>query len=59
MKESFDEWEVKTVVRNAISNFCRMMVQREACEPDECDNCPMNLAYDMARDEEDGVDEFE
>ena len=32
----------------AISKFCRARVNAGICEPDECDMCACNKAYEMA-----------
>lgn len=50
-----NEKEVKANLRSAIAIFCRWRVNHELCEPDECDFCPVNDAYDMAREFDDGM----
>lgn len=54
-----EESEVKSNLRSAISSFCRWRVNQNICEPDECDFCPVNDAYDMAREDEDDEDDEE
>ena len=34
----------------AISKFCRARVNAGICEPDECDTCACNKAYEMAEE---------
>lgn len=52
-----EEKTVKDNMRTAISAFCRWRVNENKCEPDECDFCPVNDAYDMARVEDAEEDE--
>ena len=41
----------KTELRMAISHFCRWRVNAAMCNDGDCDLCPVNSAYDMARDD--------
>lgn len=52
-----EEKIVKENMRTALFAFCRWRVNENKCEPDECDFCPVNAAYDMARDEDDEDEE--
>ena len=54
-----DATTIKDNLRKAISNFCRWRVNQGICEPDECDICPCNAAYDMARDDMNDEDDDE
>lgn len=52
-------------MKAAISKFCRARVNAGLCEPDECDLCPCNKAYEMAEqydkteDEDNEVEEYD
>lgn len=52
-----DNNNVKEGLRNAISAFCRWRVNQNICEEGDCEFCPMNAAYDMARDPEEVFEE--
>lgn len=43
--------DVKSDLREAISNFCRWRVNQAICEDGDCEFCPVNHAYDMARED--------
>ena len=51
MEQPITEKAVKEQLRTAISIFCRWRVNRTLCEEGDCEFCPVNNAYDMARDE--------
>ncbi len=54
-----DGQEIKANLRKAISDLCRWRVSENSCSPDECDFCPVNEAYDMAREtEQEESDEY-
>lgn len=57
MKDTFNEKEIKKSVRDSISKFCRMRISKGLCEAVECDYCPVNQAYDMAREDDEGFEE--
>ena len=51
MDKLTDEKTVKEQLRTAISAFCRWRVNHTIFEEDDCEFCPVNGAYDMARNE--------
>ena len=52
MDKPTDEKTVKEQLRTAISAFCRWRVNQTICEEGDCDFCPINDAYDMARNKD-------
>lgn len=36
-------------LRKAITNFCHWKINRNMCDDGDCEFCPVNKAYDMAR----------
>lgn len=59
MKALFDEKIIKENMRKAISAFCRLSVNQGKCSDGDCEFCPVNDAYDMVCEDDDGVEEFE
>ena len=45
-----EESTIKEELRSAISAFCRWRINQNLCEPNECEFCPVDDTYDMARD---------
>ena len=52
-----DERSVKTNLRKAIAEFCDWRVRNHLCEDEQCEFCPVNDTYDMAREPEESDDE--
>lgn len=52
MDKPTDEKTVKEQLRAAISAFCRWRVNQTICEEGDCEFCPINNAYDMARNKD-------
>lgn len=46
-------------VRSSISKYCRLSVNKGLCQEDDCEFCPMNLAYEMLRDKTEDFSEGE
>lgn len=59
MKALFDEKIIKESMRKAISAFCRLSVNQGKCSDGDCEFCPVNDAYDMVCEDDDGAEEFE
>lgn len=51
--EIFYEPDAKSQLRSEISAYCRWRINQGICEDGDCEFCPVNEAYDMARDEDD------
>lgn len=51
MKECFDDKTIRQNMRDAISEFCKLLIRQEKCSG-YCECCPVNDVYDMARERE-------
>lgn len=44
-------------VRSSISKYCRLSVNKGLCQEDDCEYCPVGLAFEMLRDKADDESE--
>ena len=49
--------DVSSDLRKTISAFCRFRVNQNLCNDGDCFLCPLNEAYEMARDHDDEGEE--
>ena len=44
-------------VRSSIAKYCRLSVNKGLCQEDDCEYCPVGLAFEMLRDKADDESE--